>query len=113
VRVTGRASGYTTVTKASAATAAVAKGTLSPKTPKLKGTRKSGHTLTVDGGNWGPGAVKLSYQWYRGSSAIKGATKTKYKLTSKDKGKSVSVRVTGRKTGYDSQSKTIAVTIAK
>lgn len=113
VRVTGSAAGYTTVAKTSAATDAVAKGTLTPKTPKLKGTRKSGHTLTVDGGNWGPGAVKLSYQWYRGDSAIKGATKTRYKLTGKDKGKAVSVRVTGRKTGYDAQTKTVGVTIAK
>ncbi|MFT3861971.1 peptidoglycan-binding protein [Micropruina sp.] len=112
VRVTGKASGYTSVTRASSATDAVAKGTLKPVSPTITGTRKAGRTLTVHGGNWGPGAVKLSYQWYRGDTTIKGATKAGYKLTSKDKGKKVSVRVTGRKTGYDPLSKTVGVTIA-
>ena len=97
----------------SSGTVAVAKGTLIPKTPKLTGTRRSGHTIKVNGGNWGPGAVKLSYQWYRGSTKVKGATKSGYKLTSKDKGRTISVVVTGRKAGYVSQSTKVSARIAK
>ncbi len=113
VQVTGTLAGYITTSRASAATAAVVKGTLSPKTPTISGTRKSGRWLTAKGGNWGPGTVKLSYQWYRGSDKVKGATKTGYKLTSKDKGKTVSVVVTGTKSGYAAQSQKVGVKIAK
>ena len=113
VRVTGSQAGYTTVARTSSATAAVVKGTLIPKTPRLTGTRRSGHTIKVNGGNWGPGAVKLSYQWYRGSTKVKGATKSGYKLTSKDKGRTISVVVTGRKAGYVSQSTKVSARIAK
>lgn len=113
VRVTGSRSGYTSISRTSAATAAVAKGTITPKTPKVTGTRKSGHTLKVDGGDWGPGAVALSYRWYRGDSAISGATKSRYKLTSTDKGKKISVRVRGTKTAYTTLDKKVTVTIAK
>lgn len=113
VRVTGRLSGYTAISRTSDATTAVAKGTLKAKTPKISGTRKSGHTLKVNGGNWGPGAVKLSYQWFRGSTLIAGATKASFKLSAKDKGKTISVEVLGSKAGYDPQTKRVGVTIAK
>jgi hypothetical protein len=49
--------------------------------------------------------VKLTYQWYRGSSKIAGATKKTYTLTKADKGKTVKVKVTGKKTGYAAVSK--------
>lgn len=113
VRVTGTLSGYTPASQISAASAAVAKGTLTTKTPTITGTRKSGKTLKVDGGNWGPGAVKLSYQWYRGSTLVKGATKTSFALTSKDRGKKVSVVVRGTKPGYATAEKKATASIAK
>lgn len=46
--------------------------------------------------------VTLSYQWLRGGKAIKGATKASYKLTAKDRGGRLSVRVTASKPGYQS-----------
>ena len=113
VRVTGTLTGHDPVSRTSSASAKVAKGTLSTKTPKITGTRKSGHWITVDAGNWGPGAVPLTYQWYRGSTLVKGGTKTRYKLTSKDKGKKVSVVVRGTKAGYATAEKKAGVSVAK
>ena len=75
-------------------------------TPKISGTTKVGKKLKAKAGPWKPSGVKLSYQWYRGSSKIPGATKSSYKLTSKDKGKKLKVRVTGSKSGYLSVGKT-------
>ena len=40
----------------------------------------------------------------RSGKAIKGATKPSYKLTSKDKRKKITVKVTGKKAGYASKS---------
>ena len=113
VRVTGSRKGYTSLARTSAATAPVARGTISPKTPKVSGTRRAGHTLKASGGDWGPGVVKLSYWWFRGSSKIAGATHSSYKLTSKDKGKKVTVLVRGSKSGYVSVDKKVTLSIAK
>lgn len=77
----------------------VALKNLTAPTPKISGTAKVGKKLTAKPGTWTSGA-KLSYQWYRGSSKISGATKSTYQLTSKDKGKKVIVKVTGSKSGY-------------
>ena len=41
----------------------------------------------------------MKYQWLRNGKAIKKATKASYKLTAKDKGKKVSVKVTYSKAG--------------
>ena len=60
--------------------------------------------LTVKPGVWKPSGVKVSYQWLRSGKAIKGATKPSYKLTSKDKRKKITVKVTGKKAGYASKS---------
>jgi hypothetical protein len=47
--------------------------------------------------------VKYSYQWLRGSKAIKKATKSSYKLTKADKNKKIRVKVTGKAEGYTSK----------
>nr|WP_300143631.1 peptidoglycan-binding protein [Propionicimonas sp.] len=101
VTVTGTKAGYEPVAKTSEETDKVAKGQLTGKKPAIRGTRDVGVTLKVEVSTWSPSGVKLTYQWYRGSSAIKGATKTKYKLTKSDKGKQLTVVVTGTKDGYE------------
>ena len=73
--------------------------------PTISGTAKVGKKLTAKAGTWKPSGVKLTYQWYRGSSKIAGATKKTYTLTKADKGKTVKVKVTGKKTGYAAVSK--------
>ena len=79
-------------------------------TPKISGTAKTGKTLKAVPGTWKPSGVQLSYQWYRGNSKISGATKSSYKLISKDKGKTMKVKVAGAKTGYVTMSKTSKLT---
>ncbi|WP_087011666.1 S-layer homology domain-containing protein [Leucobacter sp. 7(1)] len=116
VKVTGTKTGYTTASKTSAATAAVAEAdplnfTATP-TPTITGTAKVGETLTVKPGTWTPAPDKLATQWLRDGSAITGATGTTYQATTADTGKKLSVKVTGTKTGYTTASQTSAATAA-
>ncbi|MFT3971648.1 MAG: peptidoglycan-binding protein [Micropruina sp.] len=112
VAVTGTKTGYAAVTTKSAATATVPRQLTAP-TPTITGTRKAGKTLKVKAGAWGPGSVALSYRWYRGSTLVKGATTTRFKLTAKDKGAKVSVVVRGSKAGYATAEKKATVEIAE
>ena len=110
VTVTGTKSGYVTVSKTSVATGKVAAGTLTSVKPKITGTVKVGKKLTAKPGTWKPSGVKLSYQWLRNGKAIKGATKSTYKLVKSDKRKKITVKVTGKKAGYTSKSATSKAT---
>ncbi len=113
VRVTGASTGYVSVTKASKATAAVAKGALTNAKAAITGKAKAGRTLTAVAGTWGPAPVGYGYRWYRGSTAIKDATGRTYKVTKKDRGAKLSVVVRGTKTGYVTVEKRASVRIAK
>jgi len=104
VRVTGSKAGYTTVTKSSAATKAVAAGTLTVATPKVAGTAKVGKKLTAKAGAWTSGTT-LRYQWYAGGKAIKGAMKSSLTLKAAQRGKTLTVKVTGSKAGYTTVAK--------
>ncbi|MFF2029683.1 hypothetical protein [Arthrobacter sp. NPDC058192] len=110
VRVTGKKAGFTTTSKTSAPTAPVTAGTLKAPTPTLSGTAKVGSTLTVVPAAWSPAPVALTYQWYRSGVAITGASLPSYKLTASDTGKTITVRVTGKKAGFTTTSKTSAPT---
>ncbi|OFI38548.1 hypothetical protein BIU82_04305 [Arthrobacter sp. SW1] len=112
VQVTGSKLGYTTVSKTSAATAAVVAGTLTTATPTITGTAKVGQTLTANPGTWGPAPVTLKYQWFRSGVAISGATAATYVQSYYDLGKTLTVRVTGSKAGYTTVAKTSAATAA-
>ena len=74
--------------------------------PTIKGKAVVGKKLTAKPGSWSPAGVTFTYQWLRNGKAISGATGVKYKLKNKDKGKKISVRVTGSKPGYNSASAT-------
>jgi len=63
----------------------------------IKGAQKVGTTLSAATGRWSLGS-KLSYAWYRGESKV--STKTTYKLTSKDAGSVVTLKISGSKAGY-------------
>lgn len=73
--------------------------------PKLAGTAKVHAKLRVVTGVWAPSGTKLSYRWYASGHKISGATKSTLKISSKYKGKRISVRVTGKKSGYASVTK--------
>ncbi|ROP56689.1 MULTISPECIES: hypothetical protein [unclassified Rathayibacter] len=110
VAVTGTKSGYTAVTKTSAAvTAKAALQTLMP-TPTITGTTKVGSTLTANPGTWDAGTT-LSYQWKKnGGTYISGATAKTYVLKASDAGATITVSVTSTKTGYSPATKTSATT---
>lgn len=106
VTVTGKRSGYTTATATSVAKAVLNEFTKTV-TPTITGTAKAGSTLTAVRGSWSPTPV-YSYQWYRSGVKITGATSYRYMLTSVDKGKKITVKVTGKKSGYFTVTKTSA-----
>ena len=52
------------------------------------------------------GATTWRYQWLRNGSAISGANAYKYKLTSADRGKKISLRITYYHIGFPTGSTT-------
>jgi hypothetical protein len=108
VTVTAKRTGYTTVTRTSSSKT-IGYGVLSAPKPKISGTHQTGKTLKVSVGTWKP-KPSFSYQWKRNGSKIKGATHTSYKTTSADRGKKITVTVTGKKSGYATKSATSSAT---
>lgn len=74
--------------------------------PSITGTAKVGKKLTAKAGKWSPAATSYGYQWKRGGTSIKGATKSTYKPVNADKGKKLTVTVTAKLTGYANGSAT-------
>lgn len=105
VRVSGSKRSYTTVQRTSVPVS-VPRVLSVPAKVALTGTASVGATLTAGPGSWGPGDVAMSYQWLRDGKAIAGATARTYRLVTSDALADVSVRVTGRKTGYTTVSRT-------
>jgi len=99
VEVRGERSGFAPLVVASALTRAVAPGVITSSTPRISGVARPGKTLRASA-YWRPSPVTLRYQWYLGSKAIRGATKSSYKVPTKYRNKKIRVRVTGYKTGY-------------
>ena len=108
--VTGTKTGYTTASQTSAPTTAVAAGVLTSSTPTITGTAQVGNTLSANAGTWGPIPVTLTYQWKAGGTAISGATGSTFLLTPAQAGTTITVEVTGTKTGYTTATKESAPT---
>jgi hypothetical protein len=93
-----------------AASLATATGTADAASKKFSGvsapkisdtTPKVGQKLTAKPDTkTKPAATSRTYQWYRGSAKISGATQSTYTLTSSDKGKTIKVKVCYVKAGY-------------
>ena len=64
-------------------------------TPDILGAPSVGKTLTVDPGTWTPQDTYLTYQWYADDQPIAGADTAKLRLTSRQKGDTITVAVTG------------------
>lgn len=109
VRVTASRTGYASTAKTSAPTAKVATGILTAPVPTISGTVKVGKKLTAKPGTWTSG-TKLTYRWYANGTAISKATKSTYTITSSQKGKKITVKVTGSKSGYGTVAKTSKAT---
>ena len=111
VSVTGTKTGYSPVTKTSAAAAIPGAAFVTAPTPTISGTATVGSTLTVTPGTWTPAAT-LTYQWFRDGVAIPGATSNKYVLVAADAGHKITVSVTGAAGGYTTTAKASAPTAA-
>jgi len=98
--------GSTKTTKTAEGTAAVINTKIAGMTPTIDRDGGPGKTLTAVPGTWEPAGVSLAYQWLRNGSAIQGATQATYTMTSADAGTSITVRVTGSKSGLTSASMT-------
>jgi Leucine-rich repeat (LRR) protein len=105
VKVTGSKSGYTSSSRTSAPVK-ILKRLTATRTPTISGTPRVKSTLTAKAGTWGPATVALTYQWYRNGKAISGATKKAYTPGVKDAFASFTVKVTGKKSGYASVTRT-------
>jgi cell wall assembly regulator SMI1 len=68
--------------------------------PTISGTKIAGYQLTASVGTTTPSNATKTYQWYRGTTAIPGATASQYTLVSADGGQQVWVRVTGSASGF-------------
>jgi hypothetical protein len=73
---------------------------LKNKGPALSGPHAVGKVEKVSSGTWSVKGLSFSYQWLLNGKPIKGATKSSLKLTSSEKGKTLSCRVTAKATGY-------------
>jgi len=88
------------VTLAATATAK----SLTTSTPHIVGEAQVGRTLAARPGVWHPRGVTFTYQWLRSGTPIPGATSSHYRVVDADAGKTLTVSVTGSKTGYASAS---------
>ena len=99
----GFRSGYQTINRTSQARPTVA--VFEAPVPTISGTLAAGEYLTVNPGTWTPAAT-LSYQWYANGKAIAGKTAPTYQLTAGSVLRSITVTVTGRKTGFATLTRT-------
>jgi hypothetical protein len=95
-KVTSRATGYIALTTTSAGTAAIVAGTKAAGTVTVSNTTDA---LTAVPAGWDSGTT-YTYQWYRGTSAISGATASTYTPTSADRGATIKLELTGTQPGY-------------
>lgn len=96
-----------TLSLASDPSPTVAVGTLTGTRPTISGVRKVGRRLTAVRGTWTSGTT-FSYRWFANGRAITGATARTFTPKPGHAGKRLSVKVTGRQTGY----RTLALTSA-
>jgi hypothetical protein len=105
VKVGGVKAGHKPVVKASAGHRVGAGKLAKAPKPVVKGKARVGQTLKAKAGKWDAGVAK-TYRWYAGGKKIKGAVKAKYKIAKKHQGKRITVKVTGKKPGYTTVTKT-------
>jgi hypothetical protein len=75
-----------------------------PGSPLISGKPVVGDKLRVKPGLWEPAGVHLAYQWYAGSTKIKGATGRTLLLRKAQLGKKIKVEVTGSLKGAKNKS---------
>jgi len=102
VRVRGARAPYAAATVTSSAVR-VGTGVLRSAVPKIAGKPKVGKRLTAKPGSWTAG-TRLTYRWYVGGKAA--GTGKSLRLQAKHRGKKVTLKVTGAKSGYKTVTRT-------
>ncbi|PPF59323.1 hypothetical protein C5C13_06160 [Clavibacter michiganensis] len=95
VSVRGARDGYLSTTRTSAPTPRVPQPVITVGSPFVTGVAAVGRTVTARTGSWRPGPVAFTYAWLRDGRPIPGATASTYAITEADRGRLLSVRVTG------------------
>jgi hypothetical protein len=67
---------------------------------KVAGTAKVGKKIKAVAAKLVPSATTVKYQWFRDKKAIKGATKSSYRVTKSDRRHTLRVRTTSIRAGY-------------
>lgn len=80
--------------------------------PTNTGTTRVDSTLTAVPRIWGPAPVTLAHQWKANGMVIIGATAATYKPLAANVAKTLTVTVTGNKTGYTTTARTSTATTA-
>lgn len=111
-RVTGVKDGYTSVTRWTPWSDKVIRGWFWTQRPRIVGTTKTGQQLSIQMEPWQITPEWFTYRWYRNGHSIPGATKATYTPTAGDRGKHLSVRVTGHAAGIHTESETSKRTAA-
>ena len=113
VKVTATSPGYNPMTSVSAPTAAVVPGTFHADPLANLANPAVGVPVTVDPGTiTGTTTPTLSYQWKVESTSIRGATSATYTPTPSQVGKRLSVVVTASAPGYNTLTRTTALSKA-
>ncbi|WP_182920302.1 hypothetical protein [Nocardioides cavernaquae] len=103
VTVEASKTGWSSASATSAATAAVAAGTVANSAaPVITGDAVVGSTLSVTDGTWSPATVTVTRRWLADGVAISGATASTYTLTAAEVGKKITVEATAARTGWTS-----------
>lgn len=68
--------------------------------PKLGGQLKVGRYASATTGSWAPAATSYTYQWFVGGKKVKNAAAPRYLVKPKDRGKSITCRVTASRLGW-------------
>lgn len=107
VAVTGSHAGYATRTVVSPAATVKAATFVVPKA-KISGKPQVGATVKAVRGTWSPQPSTVRYQWKVGGKAVKGATRSSFKIPASAKGKTVTYVVKGSRSGYTTKAVTSA-----
>jgi hypothetical protein len=94
-------SGYSSTIAQSNDSAAVARGTIQTvEFPSLSGNEIVGQKLLATKGEYNPSSVTVTFQWYDGTKAIKGATGSTHTVTAADLVVELLLKITVKKSGY-------------
>jgi hypothetical protein len=105
VTVLGTAAGHIPTAVTSEPSAVVAPGAIKATSPTISGTVRVGSTVRALSGSWTSG-TRFSYQWKANGAAISGATGFTFRPRASDRGKQLTVTITGSRKGYVGASRT-------